>query len=227
MQLSLNPISVLSVFFAGVLVSFTPCVYAFIPLTLSYIGAKGAGSKYKAFLLSVIYASGLALTFSILGIIAALGGRVFGSLTQSAFFYFLVGNIYLVLGLSLLDIFNLPGSDVSLLNRLGAKISNSQGWLGIFTLGALSGLVIGPCTTPALGAILTFVAKERNILAGFILLTSFAFGMSLLLILSGTFSGIAQALPKSGIWNKRIKILSAFILIAGAEYFLLKAGGLL
>ena len=226
MQVSFNPISVLSVFFAGVLVSFTPCVYAFIPLTLSYIGAKGSQSKYKAFLLSIIYASGLALTFSILGIIAALGGRVFGSLTQSAFFYFLVGNIYLVLGLSLLDIFNLSGN-VPFLNRLNAKIMNTKSWLGIFTLGALSGLVIGPCTTPALGAILAYVAKERNILAGFILLTSFAFGMSLLLILSGTFSGIAQALPKSGIWNKRIKILSAFILIAGAEYFLLKAGGLL
>lgn len=227
MQVSVNPVSIVSAFFAGVLVSFTPCVYVFLPITLSYIGTKSADSKTKGFFLSFVYASGLALTFSTLGVIAALSGRIFGSLTQSAFFYILLGNIYLILGFSLLDVFTISNLNFAFSGQLKKKLLGLKGWLGVFVLGVLSGLVIGPCTTPVLGAILTFIAKERNISSGFILLASFAFGMSLLLILAGTFSGLAQNLPKSGAWNRRIKILGAILLIAGAQYFFIKAGGLL
>lgn len=227
MQVSANPLSIFSAFFAGVLVSFTPCVYVFLPITLSYIGTKSANSKTKGFLLSFVYASGLALTFSTLGVIAALSGRVFGSLTQGAFFYILLGNIYLVLGLSLLDVFTISNINLPFRDQLKKNLPGPKGWLGVFILGILSGLVIGPCTTPVLGAILTFIAKERDILSGSILLASFAFGMSLLLILAGTFSALAQRMPKSGVWNRRVKIFGAILLIAGAQYFFIKAGGLL
>lgn len=223
MPVSLNPLSILAVFFAGVLVSFAPCVYPLIPVTLSYIGVKGSVSKTRGFFLSLSYASGLCVTFSGLGTLAALSGKVFGAFTQSPYFYFVLGNIYILLGLSLLDLFNFPSGRIPFFANLRA----GKGGLGIFFLGMLSGLVIGPCTTPVLGSILSLVAKERSVFSGIILLSSFAFGMSSLLILSGTFSSFLFRLPKAGIWNNRIKKISAIILIVAGEYFLLKAGAFL
>ncbi len=223
MPVSVNPLNILAVFFAGVLVSFTPCVYPLIPVTLSYIGVKGSSSKLRGFFLSLLYAGGLAVTFSILGTIAALSGKVFGTFTQSPYFYLLVGNIYILLALSLLGVFIFP--PVRVFNLSNLKIGKSG--LGIFLLGITSGLVIGPCTTPMLGAILSLIAKERNVVLGILLLATFAFGMSSLLILAGTFSSFLYHLPKAGIWNNLIKKISAIILIVAGEYFLLKAGSFL
>ncbi|MEW6008805.1 MAG: cytochrome c biogenesis protein CcdA [Candidatus Omnitrophota bacterium] len=223
MPVSLSPLSILAVFSAGVLVSFAPCVYPLIPVTLSYIGVKGSISRLRGFFLSLLYASGLSVTFSILGTFAALSGKVFGAFTQSAYFYFLIGNIYILLGLSLFDLFNFP----SLRIPLFANLKIGKGGLGIFFLGMASGLVIGPCTTPVLGAILSLIAKERNVFLGIILLSSFAFGTSSLLILAGTFSSFLYRLPKAGVWNNIIKKISAIILIAAGEYLLLKAGSFL
>lgn len=227
MPVSLNPFSFFAAFFAGILVSFTPCVYPFIPITISYIGSKGSASKIRGFFLSLAYTSGLALTYALLGTAAALSGRVFGSWTQSAAFYLLMGSIYLILGLSMLDIFKLPLKRIPWFNPPAESQTLVKSYFSIFFLGLLSGLVIGPCTTPFLGAILTYIAKERDIILGMLLLVSFAFGMSLVLILSGTFSGLCAYLPKSGVWNDRLKKIGALFLIVGAEYFFIKAGGLL
>jgi len=228
MQISANPISIIAAFFAGLLVSFSPCIYPFIPLTLSYIGLKGSSSRLKGLFLSLVYVAGISLTFSILGTIAALSGEVFGSFTQSPYFYLLIANIYILLALNLLEVIHFSFLDLSFLRSLAQKISQQKGsYLGILLLGLISGLLFSPCATPVLGAILTLIAKERSIFLGIILLSSFAFGMSFLLILTGTFSGFLYYLPKSGAWNDRLKKLGAFILLAGAEFFLLKAGFML
>jgi thiol:disulfide interchange protein DsbD len=227
MQISLSPVSIVGAFLAGILASFTPCVYPFIPVTLSFIGVKANTSKIKGFLLSLTFSCGLALTFSVLGVIAALSGKVFGSFTQTPFFYLLIANIYLLLALNLLDILKVPVKYFSFLSILASKKIVPKGFLSVFILGALSGLVISPCTTPILGAILTYIAKERDILMGSMLLTSFALGMSVLLILAGTFGAFLQSLPKSGVWNRRLKNAAAIILIIASEYFFMKAGSLL
>ena len=93
-------------------------------------------------------------------------------------------------------------------------------YLSSFLLGLSSGFLISPCLTPVLGSILVYLATTKNILYGVTLLVSFSYGMGLILILAGTFSGLLAALPKSGSWLLYLKRISAVIIIAMGLYFL-------
>ena len=95
-------------FLGGIATSFTPCVYPIIPITVTFIGARGATRRGHAFVLSLLYALGIAVTYTFLGMFAALSGKLFGSMTQSPYVYLAVGNIILLFGLNMLDVFALP-----------------------------------------------------------------------------------------------------------------------
>ena len=97
-----------AVFVAGVFVSFTPCVYPVIPLTLGFIGARSAGGKSRGFFLSLVYVLGMAMTYAVLGAFASLTGQLFGKIGSSPVTYFIVSNICLLLGLSMLGVFEIP-----------------------------------------------------------------------------------------------------------------------
>lgn len=206
-------IALLISYISGILVSFTPCVYPLIPVTITYIGAKTVTTKTKAFFISLIYVLGISVTYTTLGAIASLTGRVFGTLTQHPIVYLIVGSIFILLGLSLFDVFQ-----ISLPVIISPRIKRS-GLFSTFLIGIVSGLVIGPCTAPALGAILTFVATRQNIIYGMSLLFCFALGIGTLLIVVGTFSGII--LPKSGKWLNKIKKILGFGLILIGIYFII------
>src|SRR3989338_274429 len=107
--IQINPLlAFVAVFIAGVTVSFTPCVYPVIPLTLGFIGARSAGSKWKGFLLSLIYVLGMALTYAVLGAFASLSGKLFGQVGSHPLTYFIVANVCLLLGLSMLEVIHIP-----------------------------------------------------------------------------------------------------------------------
>ncbi len=214
--------SYLLIFLGGVLTSLTPCVYPLIPVTIGYIGANSAGTKARAFLLSLFYVLGIAFVYSFLGAVAALGGSVFGEISANPWTYLIVGNIFLILGLSMMDLFNfsLPG-----FLSFGNKASAKKGILGAFLIGISAGFVIGPCTAPILGAVLTYVGSRQNVLLGVSLLFTYALGMGFILLLVGTFTGLAASLPRSGKWLNIIKKIFGLILIACAEYFIIQAGG--
>ena len=213
-----NLLDYLIVFGAGVLLSFSPCIYPLIPVTLGYIGAR-SNSKVKGFFLSLIYVSGMSITYAILGIIASLTGRIFGKISGHPLSYFIVANACILAGLSLLDIIILP------LPKLSIRYEEKKSYfLSVFIMGLISGLAVGPCTAPVLGTLLVYVATKQNILFGTSLVFTFAFGMGLLLILVGTFSGFMANLPKSGSWLLKIKKAYAFVLIAIGEYFLILTG---
>jgi len=218
MNLVGNPLDFLFVFGAGVLISFTPCVYPLLPITISYIGAQARGSKLKGFLLSVIYALGVATTYSILGAIASLTGSVFGQIAGTPWPYFIVANICIFFGLALLDVISLP------LPAFATKKIEAKSLMSVFLLGLTSGLVVGPCTAPALGTILVYVGTKQNLIYSILLLFCFAYGMCTVLILAGSFSSILVNLPKSGAWLNRIKKISGIILIGMGEYFLIQTG---
>jgi cytochrome c-type biogenesis protein len=213
--------SFVAVFLGGVLTSFTPCVYPMIPITASYVGSNNlGGSKLRGCVLSVFYVTGVAVTYACLGVFAAVTGRLFGEIGTNPYAYFIVANIIIILGLGMLDVFPIP--------MIASKSSPKTGGIfAVFLVGIASGFVAGPCTAPVLGVLLAYVASTQNILLGGGLLFVFAFGMGLLLILVGTFSGVMAALPKSGEWMVKIKKAFGIIMIGLGEYFLIKMGELL
>lgn len=197
------------------MVSFSPCVYPLVPVTVSFIGIDSSVKKFRGFVLSTIYVTGIALVYAALGLLASLTGSLFGKISVHPLTRLIAGIIFIFFGLSLWGIFPL--------RTLGYRprfLINRTGPWKIFFLGLTSGLVISPCVSPALGSILLLVASRKNLFYGTTLLLTFAYGMGIILILSGTFSSILLSLPKSGAWMDRIKNFSGLILLGAGLYFL-------
>ncbi len=213
----------LAVYLGGILISFTPCIYPAIPITVSFIGAHGSVSRRRAFLLSLIYVLGMAVTYTVLGAVAALSGKLFGQIQTNPWTYFLIGNLCLLMGLSMLGVFTLSIRTPSCVARTQRE-SRAKGMLGSFLVGAASGFVMGPCTAPALAVVLGYAATRDNVLFASSLMFVFALGMGTLLILLGTFAGLLAGIPRSGPWMVRISRLFGWILLGTGEYFLINAG---
>jgi thiol:disulfide interchange protein len=205
------------IFLAGILTSFEPCIYTMLPVTVTFISTQAGGSKIKGFFLSVIYVLGIAVTYTILGMVAALTGSVFGQLQSSIWPNILMGVVCIGLALSMFDLYEI---------RVPAFISNlagkrvGSGYVTIFFLGLISGLVVGPCAGAVLLVALAYVAKSHNVLFGGTLLFTFSMGMGVLLLIVGTFSGLLMALPKAGVWMSKIrKFMGVAMIILGLYFF--------
>ena len=216
-------------FVAGMLISFTPCVYPVIPIQLGFISGQTAARdrsqnarlSLRGFTLSVLFVIGMAVVYAALGAFASLTGTLFGIWASSPWTYIVVGNVILVLALSMLDVFQLPTPQF-LANWNPERKGN--GYTSALLVGAASGLVVGPCTAPALGAALAYVGTQGNVVFGTSVLFVFALGMGVLMIALGTFSGALAALPRSGQWMVRVKKGFGVVMIIIAEYLLLQAG---
>lgn len=211
-----------TVFLGGLLTSFTPCVYPMIPIIVGYIGGQQVSSRRAGFFLSAVYVTGLALTYAALGALSALTGRLFGHMQGSPWTYIVIGNIILLFGLSMLEVFTLP------LPSLGWSGSSKKGGglLGAFALGMASGFIAAPCAVPVLGVLLTYVASRQSVVTGITLLFTYGVGMGCLLILAGTFAGALSHLPKSGRWMVVIQRVFGWLMIGLGEYYLIRAGRL-
>ncbi|MEW5758762.1 MAG: cytochrome c biogenesis protein CcdA [Candidatus Omnitrophota bacterium] len=210
----------IAAFVGGVLLSLTPCVYPLIPVIVSFIGAINAPLKKQKFLLSLFYVLGIAVSYSMLGIISALSGKIFGQIQTNPITYFITGSIFILLGLSFLDVFSFGFFSIK-------QHIKPKNFLSIFFIGMVSALVISPCVSPGLGAILVYVGSKQNVFFGATLLLTFALGMGLPLIVIGTFSAILTNLPKSGVWLEKIKKICGIVLISIGFYFLTKGVKLL
>lgn len=220
MNISGTILDYLVVFLGGVAVSFTPCVYPVMPMTASFIGGMNTkGSKLIGFLISLVYVFGMSLTYSAFAIFAALSGKIFGQIQNNAVVYIIVANIVLFFALVMLDVIQLP--------TFGANASKKvrpQNLFAVLLFGMSAGLIVGPCTAPALATLLIYIASKQNLVHGILLMFVFSYGVGTSLILIGTFSGILSTLPKSGQWLVWVKRVCALVLIVIAEYFLIKAG---
>jgi len=220
---NISPMTYLVVFFGGVAMSLTPCIFPLIPVVVGVIGAsKGGASRSRGFVLSSIYVFGMAFTFSVLGLVAAMTGKLFGQVQTSPYAHLIVGNVIIIFALVMLDVIHLP---VFLLQKAGAgKIFKGKGILPVFLMGMVSGLIASPCAAAVLGVLLTYVASTQNVVLGFSFLFVFALGFGTILIAIGTFAGILPLVSKSEKVMLVIQKIFAFGMILLGEYFIFRAG---
>ena len=219
-------LAVIASFWGGILASFTPCTYPLIPITVAFLGHQVSASKSRILFVSFMYATGLAIVYTALGVFASLTGRIFGSWAGSKILYIVVGNVCILAALIMFGV--IPIRTPRFLHFLTSKSSktNVGGVIGAFFMGATSALVIGPCTTPILGVLLSIAATGKSIVKTSLLFLSFSYGLALLVILAGVFTGLISVLPKAGKWLNFVQNLFALLMVGVGEYFLYKAGTL-
>ncbi|MBC7741124.1 MAG: thioredoxin family protein [Bdellovibrionaceae bacterium] len=199
----------LLVFFAGVLTSFTPCIFPMLPITISILGYHANhGNRFHNFSRAVAYVFGIAITYSLLGVAAALTGSLFGSALTNKFVVFALCLLFILMAFSMWGAFEIQ-VPAFIRNRFGSGKSHGLG--GAFVMGLVAGVVASPCVGPVLVSILSFVSTTRNVFLGFGLLFTFAMGLGMIFIVIGLFSHALHLLPKSGAWMNLVK----FILGAG------------
>jgi len=203
------------VFLGGVLTSLGPCNVAMIPLVVGYVGGSRDLPRSRAFILSLMFAVGQALTFMLLGVAAALIGGLIGVATR--WWYYLVAGICFVIGLNLLGVLHVqfPMWFGGLRERITLK-----GLPGALALGVVSGLVASQCATPVLAAILTYVMAKGAFVYGAALLFIYALGRGVPVVLAGTFTGVLKSFQKLGRWSEIIEKACGVIVIGVGLYFL-------
>ncbi len=207
----------LFVFLAGVLTSFTPCIFPMLPITISILGYHAnKGNRWHNIARAVCYVLGIAMTYSLLGVVAALTGQLFGSALTNKYLLSALCLLFVFMALGMWDVFEVQ---VPAFIRNRFATAKGSGFGGAFVMGLVAGIVASPCVGPVLVSILSFVSTTRNVFLGFGLLFTFAIGLGLIFIVIGAFSHALNLLPKSGTWMNIIKfILGAGMWIAALYY---------
>ncbi|MBA6254161.1 MAG: thiol:disulfide interchange protein DsbD [Colwellia sp.] len=207
-------LTLLAFFVGGLLLSFTPCVFPMYPILTGIIVGQGDKlSTSKAFRLSFAYVQGMAITYTLLGIVVALAGAQFQAMFQHPAVLIVLSVLFIFLALSMFGVFNLalPSSWQNKLNN----ISNSQkggSYLGVVVMGAISGLVASPCTTAPLTGALLYISQSGDIWLGASALYALSLGMGVPLLVLGSSGG--KLLPKAGTWMTVIKNVFGLLLLA-------------
>lgn len=208
------PFSPLWALLIGIGVAFTPCVLPMYPLISGIIlGGQRHYSFGRLFALAMVYVQGMALTYTLLGLVVAAAGLRFQAALQHPWVLSALSLLFIVLALSMFGLFTLQ-LPASLQTRLTLWSNRQQGGSlpGVFLMGALAGLICSPCTTAPLSAILLYIAQSGNLWAGAGTLWLYAVGMGLPLIAVTLFGN--KLLPKSGPWMQTVKEGFGFVILA-------------
>lgn len=204
----------------GVGLAFTPCVLPMYPILTSIVLGSGKLSQRRALGLSLVYVQGMALTYTLLGLVVASAGLQFQAAMQHPYVLIGLSILFVTLALSMFGLYTLqlPSGVQTWLNNLSNKQQGGSS-AGVFAMGAISGLVCSPCTTAPLSGALLYVAQSGDLLTGGVALYALAMGMGIPLILVAVFGN--KLLPKAGGWMDRVKTLFGFVLLA-APIFLME-----
>lgn len=207
-------LTLVAFFIGGLLLSFTPCVFPMYPiLTGIIVGQKDGLSTKRAFSLSFFYVQGMAITYTLLGIVVALAGAQFQAMFQHPVVLVALSALFIFLALSMFGVFNLalPASWQNKLNILSNN-QKSGSYFGVLAMGAISGLVASPCTTAPLTGALLYISQSGDIVLGASALYALSLGMGLPLLVLGSSGG--KLLPKAGAWMNIIKNIFGLLLLA-------------
>ncbi|MFQ1847013.1 protein-disulfide reductase DsbD [Aeromonas veronii] len=207
-------LSIVAFFALGLGLAFTPCVFPMYPILTGIIAGAGHRlSTGRAFLLSFVYVQGMAVTYTLLGLVVASAGLKFQAALQHPYVLIALSVMFVLLALSMFGLYTLQLPS-SLQTRLSGLSNRQQGGsvVGVAIMGMISGLVCSPCTTAPLSGALIYVAQSGDLWLGGAALYALSLGMGLPLLLLGTSGG--KLLPKAGAWMDVIKQLFGFALLA-------------
>jgi thiol:disulfide interchange protein DsbD len=199
----------------GLLLSFTPCVLPMVPILSSIIVGEGETTKAKSFLMAVAYCLGMALVYTSLGVAAGLAGEGLAGALQKPWVLVLFSLLLFGLSLSMFDVYQLqvPASLQTKLNKTSGNLKGGR-FVGVFFMGAISALIVGPCVAAPLAGTLVYISQTKDVVIGGLALFSMAMGMSVPLLLIGLSAG--SLLPKAGAWMIGVKYVFGLMLIAVA-----------
>jgi len=168
-------------------------------------------------LMGLLFVIGMALTYSVIGVVTALSGAVFGALLQNMWVIISIALIFVILSLSMFGLY-----EIQMPNSLVAKAGGAKnGYYGAFFMGLTMGIVAAPCIGPFVLGLVTFVAAKGDPVYGFLMFFVLALGLGFPYLLLAIFSGKIKKLPRSGVWMESVKHIFGFILLGMAFYFIL------
>jgi thiol:disulfide interchange protein DsbD len=217
------PVTLLFVFLFGVALNGTPCVFPIIPITIGFFvnQCKDRDVRFRStWLMAAIYVLGMAITYSILGVVASLTKGLFGSALQNPLVLIGIASIMIALALSMFGVyeFKLP----EFLNRFASSSTQStSGLLGALMMGLTMGIVAAPCIGPFVLALLLHVEVKGNPLYGLLVFFILALGLGLPYLFLGAFSGAISRLPRSGLWMVTVRKVFGLVILGMALYFLM------
>lgn len=213
-QVTPLPFSPLWALLIGIGIAFTPCVLPMYPLISGIIlGRQRPQSMKRIFLLALVYVQGMALTYTLLGMVVAAAGLQFQAALQSPWVLIVLSAAFILLALSMFGLFSLQlPSSVQTRLTLWSNDQKGGSLAGVFIMGALAGLICSPCTTAPLSAILLYIAQSGNLWAGAGTLYLYALGMGIPLIIVTLFGN--RLLPRSGPWMQYVKEGFGFVILA-------------
>lgn len=204
----------------GIGLAFTPCVLPMYPILTGIVLGGGKKTHAQTFRLSMLYVQGMALTYTLLGLVVASAGLQFQAAFQHPYVLLGLSAMFILLAASMFGLFTiqLPSSLQTKLSELSNQQQGGSN-VGVFAMGAISGVICSPCTTAPLSGALLYVAQSGDLITGAVTLYALALGMGIPLIAAGMFGN--KLLPKAGDWMNRIKVFFGFILLA-APLFLIE-----
>ena len=208
------PLLLITVFFGGLALNLTPCVFPLIPITIGFFSQQTKGGSGSSFGLAFAYFIGITLTYSVLGVLAALGGAIFGGALQNPIVVAVIVLVLLALAASMFGAWEIRPPAWAMQASGGRS-----GMLGALIMGLLMGIIAAPCIGPFVIGLLTFVGQKGDPVFGFFIFFALAAGLGLPYLLLGTFTGLVNRLPASGGWMIGVRRVFGVILIAMAAYF--------
>lgn len=210
----------LGIFLIGLALNLTPCVYPMLSVTVSLFGSQTDANMGRVFLKASTYVLGMATMYSVLGVVAAMTGGLFGSLLQSPWVLGGIAVLLFALAFSMFGMYELQMPSM-LVDRLGrASTSGGTATLAIYFSGLAVGVFAAPCIGPPIIALLAYVGAKGSVAFGFWAFFILSLGLGSPYLLLGTFSGLLRMLPKSGVWMVWVKKVFGVLLLAVGLFYL-------
>jgi thiol:disulfide interchange protein DsbD len=208
------PLTLLILFLLGMALNLTPCVFPMIPITVGFFAMQSDGRRSRRFALSAFYVLGIVIMYSALGVVSALGGKMFGAALQQPAVQIGLAGLMVVLASSMFGAF-----DITVPQFIASRAMGRAGFAGATTMGLIVGIVAAPCVGPVVVSLIALVASIGKPLIGFVMFAALALGLGFPYLV------MLNALPRPGEWMVQVKKAMGFVLVAMAFYFLRPLAG--